>query len=167
MSARQKYSVPINVPYLMELVEESGMNRRDFSEKKLMRGSQFVSQVITQGKVSPLAIKNIVKLTGCDEKRLSEAVPYNPEDYRLRGKKVEPQEPEKDGTIADYIALISDSLIELAKNQSQVSELLALTSKQIMDNARYNAESNKLFEAVFEKLNDISKKVDEIHRELK
>lgn len=162
----KEYSVPINVPYLVELVEKSGMNRSQFSEK-LMFGSQFISELITKGKTSPRNARYIAQLAGGDEKKLLEAVPYNPADYRLRHMKDEPQERQKDGTIADYIALISDSLIELAKNQTQVSELLTLTSKQIMDNARYSAESNKLFEAVFEKLNDISKKVDEIHRELK
>jgi len=162
----QKINVPINVPYLVELVEKSGMNRAQFSEK-LMRGKQFISELITNGETSPRNARYIAQLAGGDEKKLLEAVPYNPEDYRLKKMKCKPQEPEKGGTIADYIALISDSLIELAKNQGQVSELLTLTSKQIMDNARYNAESNKLFEAVFEKLNSISKKVDEIHRELK
>ena len=78
-----------------------------------------------------------------------------------------PQDVKKDGTVAEYVALISNSLIELAKNQAQVSELMTLTSRQSIDNALYNTETGKLFEVVFQKLNEIGKKVDEIHRELK
>lgn len=162
----QKINVPINVPYLVELVEKSGMNRTQFSEK-LMRGKQFISELITKGETSPRNARYIAQLAGGDEKKLLTPVPYNVADYRLKIMKNEPQEPEKDGTIADYIALISDSLIELAKNQGQVGELLTLTSKQIMDNAGYNAEISKMFGTMFEKLNSISRKVDEIHRELK
>lgn len=154
-----EYSVPINVPYLVELVEKSGMNRSQFS-KKLMFGSQFISELITKGKTSPRNARYIAQLAGGDEKKLLEAVPYDPADYRLKTMKSKSQEPEKDGTIAEYIALISDSLVELAKNQTQVGELLTLTSKQSIANAHHFAELRK-------QLEEMSQKVDEIHRELK
>lgn len=159
-------SAAINVPYLMELVEESGMNRAEFCREKLMRGHNYLQGVIASGRVSKMMIDYIAKATGGDARKLSEAVPYDPKDYRLSKKPKEPQ-PEKDGTIADYIALISDSLIELAKNQVQSSEVLTMVGKLMQDNAKYNSETNKLFEVMFQKLKEIDKKVDEIHRELK
>jgi hypothetical protein len=159
MNGRPKVNVPINVPYLVELVEKSGMNRKQVSEK-LMRGSQFISELVTKGRASKRNVKYIAQLLDGDEKKLLKAVPYDPEDYRVNVMKYKPQQPQKDGTIADYIALISDSLIELAKNQGQVSELLTLTSKQSIANAHHFAELRK-------QLEEMSQKVDEIHRELK
>jgi len=169
--SKKNTTVAINVPYLVELVEKSGMTRADFSRNVLLRQKNYVTSLIMDGgRVSPFMVDILVKHAGADRKRLLDPVPYNKEDYRLNAapySAIRKEKTEKDGTIAEYIALISNSLIELAKNQKQVGELLTVTSKLDVDNRKCNEETGKLLQIILETINHIGKQVDEIHKELR
>lgn len=150
--------VKIDVQKVERYIAKKGWANTRFSAQ-MGHGSNWWCGVKTrdEGFVSPNKAKLMASVLGVEYEDILAKEPASEP----------PQDVKKDGTIAEYIALISSSLIELAKNQAQVSELMTLTSRQSIDNARYNAETGKLFEVVFQKLNEIGKKVDEIHRELK
>lgn len=161
-------SVKINVPYLMELVEKSGLSRGAFSNDVLLRGKNYISGVIRTGSVGKMMVDIIVKTTNADREKLLTHVPYNPDDYKMHNfyGNGSQKEEEKDGTIAEYIQLMASGLTEVAKNQKALGELTVEISKLTVDNRRFSDETGKLLQVILEKLNRIEKDVTDIHKEL-
>lgn len=161
-------SVKINVPYLMELVEKSGKSRGVFCRDVLLRGNNYLSTVIKTGSVSGLMVDVIAKTTGADRIKLTTPVPYDPDDYRMCDFKGNAYKPanEKDGTIAEYIQLMSTGMTEMAKHQKALGELIVEVSKLTVDNRRFSDETGKLLQVVLEKLNRIERIACDIQAQL-
>lgn len=157
-------SVRINVPYLMEIVEKSGKNRTAFSRDVLLRADNYITGVIKFGTVSPMMVDVIAKVTGADRKRLLSPVPYDQNDYFLR--KIS-QPTKKEGTIAEYVQLMSEGMEAMAKHQKSLGDLTVEISKLTVDNRRFSEETGKLLQIVLSKLNRMEKNLDEIHKQLK
>lgn len=161
-------SVKINVPYLMELVEKSGMGRTAFSRNVLLRGNNYLSSVIKSGSVSGLMVDVIAKTTGADRIKLTTPIPYDPADYRMHDFQGNAYKSanEKDGTIAEYIQLMSTGMTEMAKHQKALGELTVEISKLTVDNRRFSNETGKLLQVVLEKLNRIERIACDIQTQL-
>ncbi len=157
-------SVRINVPYLMEIVEKSGKNRTAFSRDVLLRADNYITGVIKFGTVTPMMVDVIAKVTGADRKRLLSPVPYDQNDYFLR--KIS-QPTKKEGTIAEYVQLMSEGMEAMAKHQKSLGDLTVEISKLTVDNRRFSEETGKLLQIVLSKLNRMEKNLDEIHKQLK
>ena len=157
-------SVRINVPYLMEIVEKSGKNRTAFSRDVLLRANNYITSVIKFGTVTPMMVDVIAKVTGADRKRLLSPVPYDQNDYFLR--KIS-QPTKKEGTIAEYVQLMSEGMEAMAKHQKSLGDLTVEISKLTVDNRRFSEETGKLLQIVLSKLNRMEKNLDEIHKQLK
>lgn len=142
--------VAINIPYLMEIYQKSGMSRNEFSKNVLLRAPNFLTGIIASGVTQPSTADAIIKATGANRERMLTEVPYNPDEYRIKYH-IKHNSAKNDEISNQFIEKLCDGMIEIAKNQNRLEEL-------IIQNSKVQSEMAKFMEQILIQINSMRKK---------